>query len=112
VVSSARLGSAPACRAAGDGRPHQRDRLRDPVHRQPGTFVELADLALVGGGDEREHDLVDRHEDRAEVFDLASLRTHRRDRRFQPRQGATELVDVDVGPVPLDEEDLDRVAVR
>ena len=31
---------------------------------------------------------------------------------FEPRQGAPELGEVDVGPVPLDEEDLDRVAVR
>jgi len=92
------------CRAGRGARLEQGDRLGDPVGRKLDPLVELPDEGLVGGGDEREHDLVGRHQDRADMLDPAPRGGHRPRRRLEPGQDVTQLGEVDPRPVPLDEE--------
>src|SRR4029078_11157397 len=87
-----------------DPRRPEGDRRRDPIEREPGARVDLADRRFVGGRDEREHDLVDRHDDGPEVPDRVPLVGHRPCRVVEPPERLRERLEVDIRPVALDEE--------
>ena len=71
VMASSPPGSAAHAR-------HERDGFGDPVDGEIRAHVQLADQPLVAGREQREHHLIDRHEDRTDVLDPVALRRHRR----------------------------------
>jgi hypothetical protein len=76
---------------------------------QPGTYTVKVEM---DGFSSNNGVIVLAATNRADVLDSRSLRRHRLGRRIQSRQGVAELEQVDVGPIPFDEEGLDRVAAE
>ena len=100
-------GLVPPGVTASDAR-EERDGLGDPVDGEVRALVQLADQPFVAGREQREHDLIDRHEDRADVLDRVALVGHRPRRRLEPRECGDERGEVDARPVALDEEGRER----
>ena len=100
-------GLVPPGVTASDAR-EERDGLGDPVDGEVRALVQLADQPFVAGREQREHHLIDRHEDRTDVLDRVALVRHRPRRRLEARQGGDERGEVDARPVALDQEGRER----
>ena len=100
-------GLVPPGVTASDAR-EERDRLGDPVDGEVRALVQLADQPFVAGREQREHHLIDRHEDRTDVLDRVALVGHRPRRRLETRECGDERGEVDARPVALDQEGRER----